>query len=353
MPFQIINEDIREVEAQAIVNPSNEYLLAFGGVDRLIHEAAGEKLDEICEKIGKIELSDAVMTSSFNLTNCDYIIHTCGPVYIDGKQNEKEDLRMCYENCLNLAKENSIESIAFPLISSGTYHFPKGEAVDIASQTIIDFLKDNEMDIYLLVYDKNEINTDKKIFKEVEELLRPQKQYTPKYSIGKPYESGSVFNKMESLFSKKKEDSDVSALMEDAYAEDETVEFSCAAMPQAPSPFDEDTSFGEYLIKIIDERNLKDSDVYKKANLSKSVFNDIKNDRHKPKKETICALCFGLRLDIDESLEMLDRGGFTLSRYMTFDKIVRHFLESENYNIFDINEVLYDYDCVTLGSKSH
>lgn len=348
MPFQIINEDIRDVWVDAIVNSTNEHLVGRGGTDRLIHEEAGPQLDEACLKIGGISMSQAVITPSFNMTNCEYIIHTAGPVYIDGKHRETEYLKKCYENCLNLAKENNIESLAFPLISSGTYHFPKGEAVSIATKIIVDFLEKEDMDIYLLLYDKNELDRNKKVFKEINDLLEPEPVLASKYDIPsikkkRKFSFQNILGESNSLFKEEEKH--------------EEVYFDCAPSMEMPSDISEDIfkideKFGDYLTTIIDSKNYKDADVYKRSNISKSVFNDIKNGRHKPKKETLCALCFGLRLSLDESLDLLDRAGFTLSNYLTFDRIIRHFLEKKNYNIFDINEVLFDNDCTLLGSKS-
>ena len=348
MPFQIINEDIREIFVDAIVNSTNEYLIAAGGTDKLIHEVAGPKLDEACLRIGGISMSEAVMTPSFDMYNCEYIIHTAGPVYIDGKHQEKEYLKKCYENCLKLAKENDIESLAFPLISSGTYHFPKGEAVSIATKVIVDFLEKEDMDIYLLLYDKNELDRNKKVFKEIDGLLQPEPAYAQKYEIP------SIAKKRKLSFQNILGESSSVINVEEKHEE---VHFDCAPSMAEPvlsdaDIFKTDVKFGDYLTSIIDSKNYKDTDVYKRSNISKSVFNDIKNGRHKPKKETLCALCFGLRLNLDESLELLDRAGFTLSNYLTFDRIIRHFLEKKNYNIFDINEVLFEYDCTLLGSKS-
>lgn len=346
MPFQIINEDILKVKADAIVNSSNEYLLATGGTDKLIHDAAGTELDETCRTIGGISLGEAVITPSYMMKNCSYIIHTAGPVYIDGESGEREILESCYQNALNLAKENSISSIAFPLISSGTYQFPKGQAMEIASKAIISFLNENDMDVYLLVYDKGVFNTEKESFAQISNLFskRIENRKKPKVKREKEVFLDAVSSAPKGKKEKHTVDQNMMGFQTVVFCEEE------ASMDAGFIP---DVSFGEYMCSIIDKKNLKDSEVYRKANISKSVFNDIKLNRHKPKKETLCALCFGMKLTLEESLELLDRGGYTLSKHMTFDRIIRHFLKIGFYDIFDINEVLYQYDCLLLGSKSH
>ena len=346
MPFQIINKDIRSIYVDAIVNSTNEFLSGNGGTDELIHQEAGPLLDEACLKIGSLSLSQAVITPSYNMVNCDHIIHTAGPVYIDGNHQEKEYLKKCYENCLNLARDNDIESLAFPLISSRTYCFPKGEAVSIATKTILNFLQTQDMTIYLILYDKNELDRTKKEFKEIDKLLKPKITYSRENTSLVQKEQCSVLESesAEDICAKR-----ISNRKKDVYND------VFDAMPSPffrPDGFRPDETFGEYLTSLIDSKNYKDADVYKRSNISKSVFNDIKNGRHKPKKETLCALCFGLRLTLEESLVLLDRAGFTLSNYLTFDRIIRHFLKKKNYNIFDINEVLFSYDCTLLGSKS-
>ena len=156
MSFEIINKDITKLDVDAIVNAANTSLKMGGGVCGAIFKAAGiNELQEACDKLAPISTGDAVITDGFNL-NAKYIIHTAGPVYNPANPEESEKLLVkSYRNSLKLAKENNIKSIAFPLISAGIYAYPKNEALEIAKTTIEDFLSKNEMDIYLIIIDKD------------------------------------------------------------------------------------------------------------------------------------------------------------------------------------------------------
>lgn len=151
MPLQIIQEDITKLDTDAIVNAANKELKMGGGVCGAIFRGAGSsKLQEACDELAPIVTGQAVITPAFDLP-ARYIIHTAGPVYKDGKSGEKEQLRACYLNSLELAREQKCKSIAFPLISSGIYGYPKEEAKQVAIESIEEFLQKNEMDVKLII----------------------------------------------------------------------------------------------------------------------------------------------------------------------------------------------------------
>ncbi|MBO4920111.1 MAG: macro domain-containing protein [Erysipelotrichaceae bacterium] len=171
MPLEISRNDIRNITADAIVCPTDSFLSGSGGVDRIIHGLAGTKLDEACADIGRISPGEAVLTGPYDLKGYRYIIHTCGPEYTDGEHNEVPLLASCYRECLNIAKEKQLESIVFPLIASGSFSFPKGQALKTATDTITAFLQNNEMNVSLLVYDRESFDTAGKLFTDVGNYL--------------------------------------------------------------------------------------------------------------------------------------------------------------------------------------
>ncbi|MDO4198419.1 MAG: macro domain-containing protein, partial [Erysipelotrichaceae bacterium] len=172
MPLEIIREDIRRVKVDAIVNPTDENYSGSGGTDYKVHKAAGERLDEEVSRLPKLNVGDARITSSFSMDNTFYIIHTRGPIYIDGKHNEDKLLRRCYENCLRIVKEKKLQSVALPLISTGTFGFPLKEAMKIASNVITDFIFDNDIYVYLLVYNRQAFDISKKFHQDIKDYLK-------------------------------------------------------------------------------------------------------------------------------------------------------------------------------------
>ena len=155
MPLTIIQNDITKLSVDAIVNAANTSLQMGGGVCGAIFNAAGAgKLQAACDELAPIKTGEAVITDGFDLP-AKFIIHTAGPVYDDGKHGEEELLRSCYINSLRLAVENDCQSIAFPLISSGIYGYPKAEALDVATTAIRDFINEHDINVSLVVFDKS------------------------------------------------------------------------------------------------------------------------------------------------------------------------------------------------------
>lgn len=152
MALQVIYGDIVEQKVDAIVNAANTGLRGGGGVDGAIHRAAGAKqLHEACKKIGGCPTGQARITPGFALP-AKYIIHTVGPIWHGGSKGERGLLASAYRSSLELAVENDCHSIAFPLLSAGVYGYPKAEAIAVAKETINDFLKDHDLDVYLVLF---------------------------------------------------------------------------------------------------------------------------------------------------------------------------------------------------------
>lgn len=342
MPLQISRNDIRNVYADAIVDPTDGFYSGSTGTDYQIHQAAGKGLDEYCAKLPELQVGEAVVTDSFELNNCRYIIHTHGPHYIDGTHDEEKKLASCYLNCLLIAKESGLESIAFPLISSGNYSFPRGRALKVARDVIIDFLKDNEMDVTLLIYDRDCFDRTSRIYLSVSSYL--ERRLMPHQNMaGAAKQSRS---EKTSLFGRPRKEK-VSSVKSDFFPEMEDADYSFSS---ASYRFEPDESFSEAMIRMIDEKGLKDPEVYKKANIDRKHFNHIKNTKlYKPKKETAVALAIGMKLNLKETNDLLEKAGYVLSRSSVSDLIIRHCIEEGIYNIFDINELLFQYDQKTLG----
>ncbi|MBQ6477855.1 MAG: macro domain-containing protein [Erysipelotrichaceae bacterium] len=343
MPLEISRNDIRNISADAIVCPTDVFLSGSGGVDRIIHELSGEKLDEFCFGIGHISAGEAVLSDSFDLKGYRYIIHTCGPNYTDGKHQEVELLTSCYRRCLNIAKEQKLESIVFPLIASGSFSFPKGQALRIATDTITDFLNDNEMKVSLLVYDKESFDTANRLYLDIQDYLDGQLRSSAHHTAKKARKTYQ-----DTFF--------VDGMMPEQagrlYEEDAVVPKYTTSVEYVyeEEKFEPDESFSECLIRMIDERGLPDPEVYKKANIDRKHFNHIKNTKnYRPKKETAVALAIGMRLNMEDTNILLERAGYVLSKAIKFDLIIRYCIEHRIYNIYQVNEILFEQDQKTLG----
>ena len=345
MPLQIIRNDITKIKCDAIVNAANNTLLGGGGVDGAIHRAAGKKLLEECRTLGGCLTGEAKITGGYNLP-CRYVIHTVGPIWNGGSYDEENKLISCYRNSLLLAKQNGCESVAFPLISAGAYKYPKEDALRIATETISDFLNENDMLVYLVVFDKKSFSISQKLKKDVQSYIDDN------------YIDSNLINRRFG-FGKSKE-----AVTFDGYAESMPMADISETVFMSPMPSyssaklsldDEleslDESFSEMLIRKIDEKGMKDSECYKKANIDRKLFSKIRNDKfYKPSKSTVIAFIIALELPLNEANDMLLKAGFALSHSNKFDIIVEYFIKNRNYNIFEINEVLFEFDQNLIGS---
>ena len=342
MPFEIVRNDIVNMRVDAIVNTANPKPVVGAGTDSRIHEKAGPGLLAARQKIGEIACGSAVSTPAFQL-NAKYVIHTVGPVWVDGQHHEETLLRSCYENALRVAMENKAESIAFPLISTGTYGFPKDKALRIAIAVFSEFLLTHEMQIYLVVFDGTAYRLSEKLFQQVASYI--DENYVDAWEA-KEYSFREDRRNCESRRRRAMEICTTESLM------------PCEAAPlrKATSLEDvlkqADAGFTETLLKLIDQSGKKDSEIYKKALLTKQHFSKIRNNpNYKPTKPTAVALALALELNLEQTKDLIGRAGYALTNSSKFDLIIQYFIVQGYYNLVEINVVLYDYDQSLLGGK--
>lgn len=389
MALQIIRNNIINVEADAIVNTANPAVGIGRGVDSAIYRAAGrDRLLEARREIGEMSPGEVAWTPAFDL-HAKYIIHTVGPAWRGGNSGECETVAKCYSRSLELASELGCESIAFPLIATGTYGFPKDEALRIAMEEISRFLLANDMEVLLVVYDKESFEVSGKLFSDIRSFIgdgeaeygtvyRANRSYSPVETAGsRPVELSELpANDMARSSGRRsfldrllnREKAEERTLMEEAPSinmdydllEDEDASaYESSYMPAFPAEeksLDErlkhlDKTFQQYLFMLIDRRGLTDPEVYKKANIDRKHFSKIRsNIDYSPSKKTALALAIALELSLDETKDLLARAGLALSPSMISDRIIEYCIETSNYDIYEINCILFKYDQPTLGA---
>jgi len=350
MPLHIIRQDITKMSCDAIVNAAKNTLLGGGGVDGAIHKAAGVGLLEECKTLGGCATGDAKITKGYNLPS-KYVIHTVGPIWRGGKYGEKPLLESCYKKSLELAKENGCETVAFPLISSGIYGYPKDQALSVAVETISKFLFENEMTVYIVVFDKASYQISEELFEDVAEYI--DDHYAE--------ENFDVYLRRERRLQDVEEESELdlseiselspSYCLDEAYFDeigglaDNEKGVSLAEMLSKM-----DDTFAVTLLKLIDLKGISDVECYKKANVSKQTWYKIMNEKeYRPSKITVISFAIALELTLEETRHLLSTVGFALSRSSKFDVIIEYFLTKGEYNVFVINETLFKFDQVCLG----
>lgn len=363
MPFQIIRNDITKVKADAIVNTANPKPVIGSGTDSAIYKAAGDKL-LLAErkKIGAIAPGQAAYTDAFNL-DARYIIHTVGPAWIDGSHGERDILHSCYERSLAIAADLSCKSIAFPLIATGVYGFPKDEALQIALSEINRFLLTHDMKIILVVFDRKAFELSGRLVGDIEEYIDEhaahairETEYHGSYDRERRRRNERIEAEREYLLSSALFESD-----EDYSEKAEDHKSTSSASPEASLPnikgksLDEvldntEDTFQQRLFKLIDESGMDDVTVYKKANIDRKVFSRIRcKEDYKPKKKTAVAFAIALKLDMPTMLDLLSRAEIAFSPSNKFDLIITYFITNKNYDIFEINAALFKYGQPILG----
>ena len=388
MPFQIIRNDITKVKADAVVNTANPMPVVGSGTDSAIHEAAGPELLNARKKIGAISPGQAVSTPAYNLP-AKYVIHTVGPAWIDGKHKEEEVLRKAYDAALSQAHQLGCRTVAFPLMSAGSYGFPRDLALSIAISAFTDFLMDHELTVYLVLFNGKAFSLASSLFADLRSYIddnyveeKTQKEYGSPYEKRrkrenlarreeyKLNESGSAFEDESREFLL----SDVSADFLAAPSPKPSSPHPPASAPKptstpshahpsasmpAPSaghPFTpshsgsleellrkSESTFSEFLLDLLRERTGKDSEVYKRGEISKQLFSKmLSNKYYQPTKSTVVQLAIGLELDINQAQKLLGKAGYTLTRSSKADLVVQYYIERRIYNIAIINAALED-----------
>ena len=325
--MRLVLGDITKMDTDAIVNAANESLLGGGGVDGCIHRAAGPELLAECRRLGGCRTGEAKLTGAYRLP-CRYVIHTVGPVWRGGGHGEREQLVSCYRASLLLAQEHGCETVAFPLISSGNFGYPKDQALRVAVDTIGAFLLEHDMTVYLVIFDRRAYQISGKLFADIAEYIDDHYVEAHTDLGAERLRRGALHREM--------------------------VAPMCA--PMAVPALDDllehlDAGFSETLLRLIDRSGKKDSEVYKKANVDRKLFSKIRNNsNYKPSKPTALAFAIALELDLAETKDLLARAGYALSASSKFDVIVEYFIRQRNYDIFAINEALFAFDQSLLGA---
>ena len=348
MPLKIVRNDITKVKADAIVNSANKNPICGGGAEYSIYEAAGrEALLAAREKIGPLKVAEIAVTPAFAL-NAKYIIHTVGPRWNGGVSGETLALAGCYRGALEKAKELGCNSIAFPLISSGVFKFPKDSALKIALQAIGEFLDSNEMDIQLVVFDRKSFEVSEDLYSDIYAYI--DDNYVHKvYDVVDAYTSDPRNRR----WNRNRQNEDTAELSAESIVETKyailDAESRSANLEDILAKTGE--TFCDKLFGLIREKNQDDVEIYKKANIDRKHFSKIRsNVNYKPTKKTALALAIALQLDLDETKDLLARAELALSPSNKGDLIVSYFIERKKYDIWEINSMLFKFGQPTLGA---
>ena len=376
MPYEIIRQDITKIKVDAIVDPTDYMYSGSGGADACIHSAAGPELRAACDALPLLAEGEVAVTDGFRLP-CKYIIHTFGPIWQGGKYDEQSKLTECYENVLAAADERGCDTIAIPLISAGTFGYPKDKVLRIALDTIGAFLMSHDMTVYVLVYDKEAYAISQKLQNDISDYISRNyiEQRRPDsaphmYDYLSPAEEADDWA-MAAPAAKEKTagpcqpGSAVSARIDHESGKDVSSPRRSCRKIAASERLDSSSlaadletvlkhpaeTFSDALLRLIDEKGMTDVQCYKKANIDKKLFSKIKsNANYQPSKPTVLAFSIALNLSLSETNKLLGKAGFAFSESSIFDLIIKYFISDEKYDINEINEVLYQYDQKCLGN---
>ena len=360
MPFEIIRDDITRVAADAIVNTANPDPVIGAGTDSAIHRAAGPGLLAAREKIGKIPVGSTAETPAFDLP-AKYVLHTVSPAWVDGAHGEEALLRQSYDAALALADRLGCRSVAFPLLSTGSYGFPKDRALSVAIGAFTDFLLTHDLRIVLAVFGQDSYSLARGLFGDLRSYIDDRfVSEAEKIEYAKNAEepdrwkvSNRRMTHVEARYGEKAPLAPIGAekrrkaSFSDSF---EAAEAKDAAFDSMPAPagfssiFDRvESTFSEHLLDLLNECGEKDSDVYRRAEISRQLFHKIiSNKNYQPTKSTAIQLALGLRLNLVETQKLLEKAGYALTRSSKADLVVQYFIERGEYSIVTVNMALFD-----------
>ena len=360
MPFSIVQNDIVRMKADAIVNTANPKPVVGRGTDAAIYDAAGPQLLNARRQIGRIMPGCCAVTPAYAL-DASYVIHAVGPRWQGGEQNEQALLRQCYDRALALASDLGCRSIAFPLISTGNYGFPKDLALEIAVSAFRAFLAGSDIRIFLVVWDRTSVRLSERLQENVKKYVdenyveqKTQEEYasSPKLSMRRRRRPsffdgpGKTSSAPDAAFGAVPFPAPCAAPCEAATAEDSDEPSLRELLRQT------DAGFSETLLRLIDDSGKKDAEIYRRANLTRQHFFKIRsNPAYRPTKATALALAIALELDLEQTKDLIGRAGYALTNSSKFDVIITYFIRQRRYDIFEINTALYEYDQLTLGAS--
>lgn len=363
MPLRLIRADITTMNVDAIVNAANPQLKMGGGVCGAIFRAAGpQALQAACDQIAPCPTGSAVITPGFEL-NAKYVIHTPGPVWHGGHENEETLLRSCYTQSLRLAARHELTSVAFPLISAGVYGYPRQQALQTAVSAISDFLTDPrspDMDVTLVLYDRCSYREGGTLFGRIASYLDENSPSFLRHEREKRFRS---------LMNDTGEESVMLGSLPNTSASFPEPPPQCSAAPMAAPPprsasladkmrswtnalgLRKEETFSQHLLHLIDQSGEKDSVIYKRANVDRRLFSKIRsNPNYQPGKNTVLAFCLALRLSVRDAQTLLGKAGYALTHTSQLDLAVEFCLRNEIYDVHQVNAALYELDLPLLGS---
>lgn len=385
MPLEIVRNDIVNMRVDAIVNTANPNPIIGAGVDNRIHKAAGENLLRDRINIGRLEPGQMAITNAYDL-KARYVIHVSGPVWRDGTKGEQLILRKCYTEALLMAQRYGCKSIAFPLISAGNYRFPEELALSTAMEAFTEFLEEHDMEIYLVVFSREAVALSEGLVESVKQYIddaEARNTRLEEYGIvgcDDPIMEDHILQRRMrharrrcSVALPRLSEEAIGAELDGALKETElplseekrqpdAILWNVAASRPAPpptAPFPDlesairhmDAGFSRTLLAWVDKKGMTDPEVYHRANISKQVYSRLRSDPgYVPSIYTAAALAIALKLNLEETQDLLGRAGLALSGATTFGLIVRYCIEKRMYNVHDINQLLFRFDQHLLGA---
>lgn len=333
MPLYFIRDDITKVKADALVLPANNLLEQGSGASRSIYIAAGEiKLEnELRLKYPDgCKIGEAVATMAYRLEpDVKWIIHAVCPQWIDGKTGEAEFLYSAYKKSLLLAKEKGCKSIAFPVLSTGSYKFPKLEALRIATNAILDFLSEDEMDVALVLFSKEMMKIAGKLFGGIENRIDDQYADSVDNRFPHMQRLRGEFTQSD-WYGQKKE-----------FKEKQQAPVPTGEMSTLMEAAEKRESFHEMLLRFISESGKTDPEIYKAALMQKQLYSKIKSkSEYMPGKKTILALAFAMNLTTEQTKELLMKAGYCLSDTDEFDIVMKYCLDRRKSDLKEVDKYL-------------